>query len=174
MVGLSLDEGDPARPLEYFGAIPRIDRCKQHQSGPSQSWRGLGLLNVRQPPVSRHLRRCVLPLGPGPVPRVLHGVEPGGPAARGGRGHRRQNGARSHDNRAGKQPIHLVSAWPMTLGQVKTEEKSNEITAIPRLLELLRTIDAWGARRRLPKGFWTGSRLPAGGQASEEAPLPPL
>ena len=44
---------------------------------------------------------------------------------------------RSHDKRAGKQAIHLVSAWAsvntLTLGQVRTEEKSNEITAKPRL-----------------------------------------
>ena len=49
---------------------------------------------------------------------------------------------RSHGRRAG----HLVSAWlvsawasanTLTLGQVKTEEKSNEITAIPRLPEML-------------------------------------
>ena len=41
---------------------------------------------------------------------------------------------RSHDKRAGKQAIHLVSAWAaantLTLGQVKTDQKSNEITAI--------------------------------------------
>ena len=70
---------------------------------------------------------------------------------------------RSHDKRAGKQAIQLVSAWgsanTLTLGQVKTDWKSNEITAIPRLLELLElsgcivTIDGvpetpWGARRR--------------------------
>ena len=61
---------------------------------------------------------------------------------------------RSHDKRAGKQAIHLVSAWgsanTLTLGQVKTDRRSNEITAIPRLLELsgcIVTIDApWGAR----------------------------
>ena len=70
---------------------------------------------------------------------------------------------RSHDKKAGRQAIHLVSAWAsantLTPGQVKTEEKSNEITAIPRLLELLElsgcivTIDAipltpWAARKR--------------------------
>ena len=48
---------------------------------------------------------------------------------------------RSYDTRAGKGALHLVSAWAaantLTLGQVSTEEKSNEITAIPRLLELL-------------------------------------
>jgi len=37
--------------------------------------------------------------------------------------------------------VHMVSAWSsanqMVLGQVKTEDKSNEITAIPRLIELL-------------------------------------
>ena len=48
---------------------------------------------------------------------------------------------RSYDTRAGKGALHLVSAWAaantLTLGQVSTEEKSNEITATPRLLELL-------------------------------------
>lgn len=56
---------------------------------------------------------------------------------------------RTHDGPAGKRALHpvsgtgqaLVSAWAsantLTLGQVQTEEKSNEITAIPRLLELL-------------------------------------
>lgn len=53
--------------------------------------------------------------------------------------------------------IHMVSAWAnanqMVLGQVKTEEKSNEITAIPTLLELLDikgciiTIDAMGCQK---------------------------
>lgn len=40
-----------------------------------------------------------------------------------------------------KNPIHMVSAWAnsnqMVLGQLATEEKSNEITAVPALLELL-------------------------------------
>ena len=66
---------------------------------------------------------------------------------------------RSHDKRAGRQAIHLVSAWAsantLTLGQVKTEEKSNEITAIPRLLEMLElggcivTIDAMGCQKEI-------------------------
>lgn len=55
-----------------------------------------------------------------------------------------------------KSMIHLVNAWSndnnMILGQVKTEEKSNEITAIPTLLDLLElegaviTIDAMGCQ----------------------------
>jgi predicted transposase YbfD/YdcC len=48
---------------------------------------------------------------------------------------------RSHDRRAGKAPLHLVSAWATTsglvVGQVATDVKSNEITAIPVLLKLL-------------------------------------
>ena len=66
---------------------------------------------------------------------------------------------RSHDARAGKQAIHLVSAWAsansLTLGQVKTDEKSNEITAIPRLLGMLElhgcivTIDAMGCQKEI-------------------------
>ena len=45
-------------------------------------------------------------------------------------------------SRNGKQsPLHIVSAWAcqnsMLLGQVQTDKKSNEITAIPALLNLL-------------------------------------
>lgn len=47
----------------------------------------------------------------------------------------------SRDRRRGKQALHRVSAWGsrnrLVLGQEATEEKSNEITAIPNLLELL-------------------------------------
>jgi hypothetical protein len=56
-----------------------------------------------------------------------------------------------------KFPLHLVSAWAlenkMVLGQVKTREKSNEITAIPELLRVLElegcivTIDAMGCQK---------------------------
>jgi predicted transposase YbfD/YdcC len=63
---------------------------------------------------------------------------------------------RSQDRRWGKSPIHMVSAWAQTnrlvLGQVKVDEKSNEITAIPALLRLLDvagcivTIDAMGTQ----------------------------
>jgi predicted transposase YbfD/YdcC len=57
--------------------------------------------------------------------------------------------------------IHMVSAWAnkagMSLGQLKTEAKSNEITAIPALLELLEikscivTIDAMGCQTDIAK-----------------------
>ena len=63
---------------------------------------------------------------------------------------------RSHHRRSGKGPLHLVSAWAtesgLVVGQVATEEKSNEITAIPALLRLLAlegatvTIDAMGCQ----------------------------
>jgi predicted transposase YbfD/YdcC len=66
---------------------------------------------------------------------------------------------RSHDRSAHKAPIHMVSAWAnenrMVLGQVKTDEKSNEITAIPELLRLLAlegcivTLDAMGCQRAI-------------------------
>src|SRR4029077_8969240 len=46
---------------------------------------------------------------------------------------------RSHDAAQGLGPLHVVSAWAseegIALGQVATEEKSNEITAIPQLLK---------------------------------------
>ena len=63
---------------------------------------------------------------------------------------------RSHDKGIGKAAIDMVSAWAtanrLVLGQVKVDEKSNEITAIPQLLEALEvsgcivTIDAIGCQ----------------------------
>ena len=45
---------------------------------------------------------------------------------------------RSHDHAAGKKALHVVSAWAvenrLVLAQIATDEKSNEITAIPVLL----------------------------------------
>ena len=66
---------------------------------------------------------------------------------------------RSHDKSKGQAAIHMVSAWAsenrMVLGQVKVEDKSNEITAIPQLLALLElsgcivTIDAMGCQKEI-------------------------
>ncbi len=66
---------------------------------------------------------------------------------------------RSYDRGSNKAAIHMVSAWSqanrVVLGQVKTDAKSNEITAIPKLLELLEikgcivTIDAIGCQRAI-------------------------
>jgi predicted transposase YbfD/YdcC len=65
----------------------------------------------------------------------------------------------SFDTAAGRNPLHLVSAWAsearLTLGQVAVDSKSNEITAIPLLLELLDlkgatvTIDAMGCQKEI-------------------------
>lgn len=62
----------------------------------------------------------------------------------------------SHDRAHGQAPLHLVSAWAsahrLILGQVATADHSNEITAIPVLLDLLAlegcvvTIDAMGCQ----------------------------
>ena len=64
---------------------------------------------------------------------------------------------RSFDRAAAKAAIHMVSAWANTnrlvLGQLKVEDTSNEITAIPQLLALLDlqgcivTIDAMGCQK---------------------------
>lgn len=66
---------------------------------------------------------------------------------------------RSHDQAAGKKALHLVSAWAvenrLVLAQIATEEKSNEITAIPVLLRQLAlagclvTIDAMGTQTKI-------------------------
>lgn len=66
---------------------------------------------------------------------------------------------RSKDMPRNKRAIHVVSAWAsengLVLGEVTVEEKSNEIKAIPELLELLYlkdciiTIDAMGTQREI-------------------------
>lgn len=66
----------------------------------------------------------------------------------------------------GLGPLHLVSVWAtqanLTLGQVAVDDKSNEITAIPKLLELLDlhgalvTIDAMGCQKKIAKQITEG------------------
>lgn len=66
---------------------------------------------------------------------------------------------RSHRKKSGLAALHLVTAWStensLTLGQVACEEKSNEIKAIPELLQLLNlkgctvTIDAMGCQKEI-------------------------
>jgi predicted transposase YbfD/YdcC len=63
----------------------------------------------------------------------------------------------------GRSPLHMVSAWAVEnhlgLGQVATDAKSNEITAIPELLKLLDlegavvTIDAMGCQKDIAGGI---------------------
>ena len=80
----------------------------------------------------------------------------------------------SHDRSAARQVIHpvsgtrqaLVSAWAsantLTLGQARIGEKSNEITTIPRLLEMLElrgclvTIDAIGCQKEIVQQIVAG------------------
>ena len=66
---------------------------------------------------------------------------------------------RSHDKGIGKAAIDMVSAWAnsnhLVLGQIKVDDKSNEITAIPQLLKALDvsgcivTIDALGCKTEI-------------------------
>lgn len=70
---------------------------------------------------------------------------------------------RTHDRLGGKGPLHMVSAWShenrLILAQVKTDEQSNEITAIPKLLTLLElngsivTIDAIGTQKQIAEAI---------------------
>ena len=67
----------------------------------------------------------------------------------------------SRDSGVGKNAIYMVSAWAtenqLVLGQRKVDEKSNEITAIPKLLKLLEikgcivTVDAIGTQTKIAK-----------------------
>jgi len=73
---------------------------------------------------------------------------------------------RSFDAANRKAAIHIVSAWAcenkMVFGQIATDEKSNEITAIPKLLEMLVlegcvvTIDAMGCQKKIAEKIIDG------------------
>ncbi len=73
---------------------------------------------------------------------------------------------RSYDTTSGKAAIHMVSAWAtancISLGQVVVDAKSNEITAIPKLLEILDvsgclvTIDAMGCQTEIAADIVAG------------------
>lgn len=73
---------------------------------------------------------------------------------------------RSFDRATGKAAIHMVSAWAtanqISLGQVVVDAKSNEITAIPKLLEILDvsgalvTIDAMGCQTEIAQKILDG------------------
>ena len=66
---------------------------------------------------------------------------------------------RSFDSASGKSPLHMVAAWGceqrLVLAQIATDAKSNEITAVPKLLEMLRlkgtivTADALNCQRAI-------------------------
>ena len=70
---------------------------------------------------------------------------------------------RSHDRASGKEALEMVSAWAtanrLILGQVKVGEETNEITAIPELLELLEitgcivTVDAIGCQKAIAEAI---------------------
>jgi predicted transposase YbfD/YdcC len=70
---------------------------------------------------------------------------------------------RSFDTKNSKAAIHMVSAWAtanhISLGQIVVDEKSNEITAIPKLLEMLElsqalvTIDAMGCQTEIARAI---------------------
>jgi predicted transposase YbfD/YdcC len=74
---------------------------------------------------------------------------------------------RSHDRASGLGALHLVSAWAtdqgVSLGQVATEEKSNEITAIPELLNQINiqgsivSIDAMGCQTKISQKILDGN-----------------
>jgi predicted transposase YbfD/YdcC len=73
---------------------------------------------------------------------------------------------RSHDGSKGLGPLHIVSAWAseegIALGQVACDEKSNEITAIPLLLQQIEladtlvTIDAMGCQKEIARAIVEG------------------
>lgn len=73
---------------------------------------------------------------------------------------------RTHARAKGREPLHLVSAWAtrqrLVLGQEAVDEKSNEIVAIPLLLQRLRlegalvTIDAIGTQAKVARTIVQG------------------
>ena len=71
-----------------------------------------------------------------------------------------------HDRSNGRAALHMVSAWAsenhMVLGQTRTADHSNEITAIPKLLSILElkgciiTIDAMGCQKEIARQIIDG------------------
>ena len=89
---------------------------------------------------------------------------------------------RSHDKGLGQAAIYMVSAWAtanrLVLGQRKVADKSNEITAIPQLLQALDlrgclvTIDAIGCQTSdRPHHHRTTRRLPVGAESQSRPAL---
>lgn len=76
----------------------------------------------------------------------------------------------SYDRNGQQKAIHIVSAWAsehrLVLGQMKVDKKSNEITAIPALLDVLEIVAAsaslplmrWGVKKKLPPRLLVKSR----------------
>jgi len=72
---------------------------------------------------------------------------------------------RSFDRASAKSSLHMVSAWGcdqrMVLAQIATDAKSNEITAVPKLLEILSlkgtivTADALNCQREIPSSGYS-------------------
>ena len=90
---------------------------------------------------------------------------------------------RSFDRGRAQGPLHLVSAWAseqgLALGQREVDGKSNEITAIPALLETLSlkngivTLDAMGCQKAIAGRILdAGRRLPAGAQGQSQQGVP--
>jgi len=90
---------------------------------------------------------------------------------------------RSFDRAKGKSALHMVHAWAtanhLLLGQVAVDQKSNEITAIPKLLRMLAikgaivTIDAMGCQKEIARTIRDRkAALHPGAQGQPRAPLP--
>ena len=159
--------------LEYFEALedPRIERMQAALLGiitiailtPGFMWRcsagGSGPFWSYPTGVPRHLRERIFPVGPRAVPGGMEwsqGVAellPGAVVAVW------EDSTAFLRHQSGKGALHLVSAWAaantLTLGQVSTEEKSNEITPSPGCWNCRAAsspLTPWGARIRR---FWT-------------------
>ena len=73
------------------------------------------------------------------------------------------------NKRKNTKPCHIVSAWSREdgyrLGQQAVKEKSNEITAIPKVLESIQikgqvvTIDEWGHRQQSWRQYGRGVQI---------------
>ena len=109
-------------------------------------------------PSHDHLGDIFASLDAGAIPALLRRLGRVADRSAGGRGcDRWQDRAPIRRQKAGKGAIHMVSAFAarqrLVLGQVKVAEKSNEIVAIPKLLDMLAiegaivTIDAMGCQR---------------------------
>ena len=181
-------EGKGASIMDYFETLedPRIDRCKRrqlvgHHCHCHLRGRLLGLHRiVRQEqagmvpdlpgtaprhPVPRHLRRRLLPAGPGAVPAVLHGLDPGGvrPGPRG-------SGVQATARRYGVPTTAMRASGPSTgqrlglgqhadlgagedHGEVQRNHRHPPVAANAGTEGVLVTIDAMGCQQEIAQGI---------------------
>jgi predicted transposase YbfD/YdcC len=147
MLAAALAGADTIADMARFGRakLPFLQRFRLFKNG-TPSHDQLGIILAKLDPAA--FRRCFVAWTAAQTKTTAEVIAIDGKTVR-----------RSYQKKGAEEPIHVVSAFAarqrMALGQVRVGDKSNEIVAIPALLELLAiegavvTIDAIGCQRQI-------------------------